>query len=319
MSSDGLLIVGPGASRVSFYSSPTPRAHVVHTNATGVLGSRLGSLWLAAHPGATVVGQTNTTNNHGFLSSVGIVPRVGPTAEKFAHVAFCAPPSGSEDYAGDVARALDMWDGTGNFVFTSSAGVYDVKDGSACREDSPTVAMGASPRTDVLLAAEQSALSAGGNVVRLVGLYHRTRGAHTFFLKQGTVQRPGSYMVNLIHYEDAARLCAAVLGGEGPGAAGGRYRGQVFVGCDDRPVSFEDMMASIERAGLAGLEGHVTFSAGEAGGTDAGKRMGNEKTRETLGWTPKHKSVEDFFERDGEDWWFELAQGGVHLGMPHKD
>ena len=242
-----------------------------------MLGSRLGSLWLAAHPGAAVVGQTNTTNNHGFLSSVGIVPRVGPTSEKFANVAFCAPPSGSEDYAGDVARALDMWDGTGNFVFTSSAGVYDVNDGSACREDSPTVAMGASPRTDVLLTAEQSALSAGGNVVRLVGLYHRTRGAHTFFLKQGTVQRPGSYMVNLIHYEDAARLCAAVLGGEGPGAAGG------------------------------------------AGGTDAGKRMGNEKTRETLGWTPKHKSVEDFFERDGEDWWFELAQGGVHLGMPHKD
>lgn len=37
------------------------------------------------------------------------------------------------------------------------------------------------------------------------------RGAHTFFLRQGEVQRWGGYTVNLIHYEDAAELCLAVL------------------------------------------------------------------------------------------------------------
>lgn len=36
-------------------------------------------------------------------------------------------------------------------------------------------------------------------------------GAHTFFLKQGEVQRWGGYTVNLIHYEDAARLALAAL------------------------------------------------------------------------------------------------------------
>lgn len=36
------------------------------------------------------------------------------------------------------------------------------------------------------------------------------RGAHTFFLRQGQVSRWGGYTVNLIHYEDAARLCVAV-------------------------------------------------------------------------------------------------------------
>jgi hypothetical protein len=53
-------------------------------------------------------------------------------------------------------------------------------------------------------------LQAGGNVVRLVGLYHAQRGAHTYFLKVGTVQRPGDYVVNLLHYEDAARLSVSV-------------------------------------------------------------------------------------------------------------
>ena len=205
-----------------------------------------------------------------------------------------------------------MWDGSGNFIFTSSAGVYDVNDGSECSESSPTVAMGASPRTDVLLTAEQNALAAGGNVVRLVGLYHRTRGAHTFFLKQGNVARPGSYMVNLIHYEDAARLCASVLEG-GEGKEG--FRGEVFVGCDGAPVSFRDMMASIERAGLEGLEGRVVFE-GEDGVGDLGKRMGNTWTKERLGWGPRFESVEAFFEGEsrGVDWWCGEGKG---LGMPH--
>jgi hypothetical protein len=48
--------------------------------------------------------------------------------------------------------------------------------------------------------------------VRLVGLYHCQRGAHTFFLKAKEVARPGAYVVNLIHYEDAARLALSVSG-----------------------------------------------------------------------------------------------------------
>ena len=39
------------------------------------------------------------------------------------------------------------------------------------------------------------------------------RGAHTFFLKAGEVQRWGGYTVNLIHYEDAASLSATVRPG----------------------------------------------------------------------------------------------------------
>ncbi len=37
-----------------------------------------------------------------------------------------------------------------------------------------------------------------------------SRGAHTAFLRMGQVPRWGGYTVNLIHYEDAASLTAAV-------------------------------------------------------------------------------------------------------------
>ena len=46
--------------------------------------------------------------------------------------------------------------------------------------------------------------------MRLVGLYHATRGAHTVFLRLKEIQRPGDYLVNLLHYEDAARLATSV-------------------------------------------------------------------------------------------------------------
>ena len=57
---------------------------------------------------------------------------------------------------------------------------------------------------------ESAALAVGGCAVRLVGLYHSQRGAHTFFLRAGEVARWGGYVINLIHYEDAASLCVAV-------------------------------------------------------------------------------------------------------------
>lgn len=46
----------------------------------------------------------------------------------------------------------------------------------------------------------------GGNVLRLGGLYHAMRGAHSFFMKNGETSLPRHKTLNLIHYEDAAAL-----------------------------------------------------------------------------------------------------------------
>jgi len=86
---------------------------------------------------------------------------------------------------------------------------------SSCRTD------GKGPAARRLLAAERAVLGAGGCVARLAGLYHARRGAHTFFLKAGRVERWGGYTVNLLHYEDAALLTAAVRAARRPVAPTG--------------------------------------------------------------------------------------------------
>ena len=277
----------------------------------GVLGSYLGKLWIDDFGAGTVTGQTNSTNNHPTLQALGFNTRVKSEAgpETFPFVVYAAPPSGSEDYVGDVKAALKLWDGSGSFVFTSSAGVYAVEDGSHCDESAPLVALGSNPRTDALLNAEQAVLDAGGCVVRLVGLYHRTRGAHTFFLKQGEVARWGGYIVNLIHYEDAASITEAVLKGQGSNGAG--YRSKVFLGCDNVPVTFEDMMKAIEASGE--LPGKTTFTG--AASAVKGKKMNNNQTREQLQWQPKYQGIEKFFADGGKDWY--CVENKAPVGAPH--
>eukprot|EP00193_Tetraselmis_chui_P021085 CAMPEP_0177796682 /NCGR_PEP_ID=MMETSP0491_2-20121128/26904_1 /TAXON_ID=63592 /ORGANISM="Tetraselmis chuii, Strain PLY429" /LENGTH=290 /DNA_ID=CAMNT_0019319611 /DNA_START=24 /DNA_END=893 /DNA_ORIENTATION=- len=207
----------------------------------GVLGSYAGKLWLDSKPGSTVTGQTNSDGSHDRLRSLGITPTLRPedprSVAKYDNVLFSAPPSGSADYVVDAD------------------------------EDSPLKPLGNSEQTDRLLLSEKAVMEAGGNVVRLVGLYHAQRGAHTFFLKKGEVERWGGYCINLIHYEDAASLAVAALQGG--------TRGQLYVGCDGVPVTLEEMMQAV--AGCGNFEGSCTFT-GEAGG-DSGKRMSNGKTR----------------------------------------
>jgi len=225
----------------------------------GVLGANAGRLWRAAFPGAEVVAQTNTDERHARLRDVGLTPRVRPAdfagaaegggggeggggegdaargaaaaaaaaaAEKFPYVLFAAPPSGSADYAAEVAAAAALWNGAGCMVFTSSMSVCAVEDGSDVDEACPVAARGAGDaKADRLLAAEEACLQAGGCVLRLVGLYHSTRGAHSFFFKAGEIPRWGGYAVNMLHYEDAADIAVAIMKGGGQGGMGAEGSG----------------------------------------------------------------------------------------------
>jgi hypothetical protein len=112
------------------------------------------------------------------LVGLGIAPFTRESLDagrRFPNVLYSAPPSGSADYAADVAAALQRWDGSGGFVFTSSAAVFDVGCDGDCNEAAPLAELGGNERTDRLLLAERVVLEAGGCVVRLVGLYHSGR------------------------------------------------------------------------------------------------------------------------------------------------
>jgi nucleoside-diphosphate-sugar epimerase len=92
-----------------------------------------------------------------------------------------------------------MWNRKGRFVFTSSTAVYaDPTDADAevCTEGSPLKApLEDHPRAAKLLACEEACTACGGSVVRLAGLYHPGRGAHAYFLKQGTMDSNGEALV----------------------------------------------------------------------------------------------------------------------------
>ena len=159
-------------------------------------------------------------------------PSDDPSAGRsFAYVIFCAPPSGSEDYPGELRDALKYWNGRGTFVFTSSSAVYKNEDGAECDETSEVYDLGESPRVDRLLNAEKVVLDAGGVVCRLAGLYHSQRGAHKYFIKTPRLDSRADALVNLIHYEDAAELCIAALMSH--------TKSTVFLGTDGVPVTRE--------------------------------------------------------------------------------
>ncbi|KAL0019454.1 hypothetical protein WJX77_002659 [Trebouxia sp. C0004] len=261
----------------------------------GVLGSYVGMLWQQQHSTATVTGQTNSTTNHDRLRQMRIQPRtkVESDSRQFPYVLFSAPPSGSSDYPAEVAEAAKLWNGAGALVFTSSAGLYEVDDGSHCNEDCKIADRGSNERTDRLLGAEEAILKAGGIVIRLVGLYHAARGAHTFFLRQGQVARWGGYTVNLIHYEDAASLCVAAL------QSGRECQGRVFVGADAAPLTFQEMIDACLTSGK--FSGSVDFTGQET--SKKGKMMSNCQTREALDWQPKYSSFEEFMAAGANDFY----------------
>lgn len=264
----------------------------------GVLGGYLGHVWKDSSPSSRVLGLTNTANNHEQLRSLGIEPHTKETAPsiKAPNILFSAPPSGSQDYVSEVKSALARWDGSGSFVFTSSMSVCSTDDGSIVDEDHcPLVEIGKAPSTDKLLQAEKAVLAAGGNVLRLVGLYHAGRGAHAYFLKVKEVPRWGGYTVNLIHYEDAARMAQSILN------LGAGARGQVFIGTDSHPVTFEDMIVACNESGVQALQGKVTWTVSEA--SSKGKRVYNEKTRKMLGWQPKYESFCAFMKGGAKDFY----------------
>ena len=101
-------------------------------------------------------------------------------------------------------------------------------------------------------------------MIRYVGLYHATRGAHTFFLRapEGKVDRPGNYVINLIHYEDAASLAVEALQHGTKGA--------LYLGCDGHPVTFSDMMRATTASPRFAGSPDITFT-GSTDGPPTGK------------------------------------------------
>ena len=186
-----------------------------------------------------------------------------------------------------VAAAGALWDGSGAFVFTSSSAVYPDTDGLACDERTPALALGASPRADGLLRAEEAARAAGGAALRLAGLYTRGRGAHTYFMRQPEVPARGDGFLNLLHYGDAASAAVAALR-----RGGAEGRGATYIACDGTPVTREEMMRVALASGLFPDGAMPRFTGPPT--APKGRRMDCPATRAALGWAPRFASFAAF-------------------------
>ena len=83
---------------------------------------------------------------------------------------------------------------------------------------------------------------------------------------------------------------------EGSGKEDGPYRGSVFLGSDDSPISFADMIAACAETGKFGEGGLVEFT--ETGGP-AGKMVTSRRSKDILKWQPKYSSFGAFMRETG--------------------
>ncbi|XP_074557869.1 uncharacterized protein LOC141813786 isoform X2 [Curcuma longa] len=81
---------------------------------------------------------------------------------------------------------------------------------------------------------------------------------------------------------DAASLSVAIMKK--------KLRSQVFLGCDNHPLSRQEIMDYVNQSGRFSKK----FQGFTASDGPLGKRMNNSKTRAALGWEPKFTSFPEF-------------------------
>ncbi len=166
-------------------------------------------------------------------------------------------------------------------IFTSSTSVYPQNDGSGVTEESAT---GGTPTGEVLLEAEHLALTAGGTVVRLGGIYGPGRARFIQAALAGQPLPHGSpdAMANLIHRDDAASALFHV---------GQKSLSGTFNAVDDSSARRCELAKAIRLDSVEPLQHTDTLRPA------TGKRVSNAKLRST-GWSPRYPSVVEALRQD---------------------
>ncbi|EMS47075.1 hypothetical protein TRIUR3_34842 [Triticum urartu] len=221
----------------------------------GVLGRIVAEKWRQEHPDCKIYGQTATTDHHSELTKIGIIPSLkGPRVDqKVPYVIFCAPPYRTDDYPGDLRIKLNSKRKRwmGRALF---AGTAD----------------GHTEKFDYAFFFEKMCRVAASN----------WSGEGSFLFTSSTAV----YDCNDNGFcgEDAASLGIAIMKR--------KLRGRVFVGCDNQPLSRQEIMDRVNRSEK--FDGKFEGFTGTDG--PLGKRMDNSKTRAEIGWEPKYPSFTEF-------------------------
>lgn len=230
----------------------------------GNLGEKVALLWKQKYPEQKVYAVTNTTNKHDLLASKNILPfSYTDKLPKASYVIFCVPPT--EGYSLLVKTAMDCWDRSGNFLFISSASIYQESNSGVVTEESKVNS------EHRLFSIEQQVTQENGLILRLAGLYDQNRGPHIYLKNNMKFSTSQNSMINLIHSMDAATLSLKALEEGEVGA--------IYLGCDGRALTKKEFSKIVLGQGADRVE----YSSSH----DLGKKCNNDWTRNTLSWAPQ--------------------------------
>jgi len=206
---------------------------------SGRLGLRVAKLWRQRFQTSTILCETRSQDKHLEIKNIPAQARLNIDAdpsEKYNNLLFCVPPVlDVAEYSRLMKRALSLWSGAGQCLFTSSTSVYLEEKGDIVREESLIDTEGV--RAQPLLAAEAIALGSRGNVVRLAGLYDENSGPHLLYIKSVLVDLRPDAWVNLIHLDDAAAVCMKVLTSN--------FKKSIFLISDGTPTRRKDILKEV--------------------------------------------------------------------------
>lgn len=168
-------------------------------------------------------------------------------------------------------------------LFTGSTSVFGQIDGSWVDETSPTEPDRETAR--ILLETEDVALTAGGSVARLAGLYGPGRSVlmRKFLSGEAVLEGDGGRWINQIHRDDAARAVVHLLSGVFPPG--------IYNVSDNTPATQREVYGW-----LAEFAGKPLPPPGEPDRNRkrawTSKRVDNAKLRAT-GWSPRYASYRE--------------------------
>jgi len=273
----------------------------------GQLGMRVAILWKESFPEASVTLKTKHENiersekwkSMGFDSVSEEEYKSNPVKAPF--VVFCAPPTNNPNYVTDIEISIQTdWDTKGQekcgFVFTGSGGVYAENSGGDVNEDSEILSNSIERHRQHLLSAESIVEQFGGVIIRLGALYTKTMGPHSFWLgdkPQEFMSNPNG-LINLIHYDDAARcVITALLKSSDLKRMNPKL---LFLASDGFPMSKENICKAALMCPFYEKKFIPTF-LGDKYIVD-GKKYGTSLILKSLEWKPVFKSFEHFMSVD---------------------
>lgn len=260
----------------------------------GYLGIRVAILWKQQFPDSKIYLKTRSdnANRSARFKASGFIPLAQENEDtvKTAYVVFCAPATMDPSYGTKIGNSVaEDWTREGNYVFTSSGGVYVENAGGTVDESSEVKGETSHSKGNWgILDGEKAVMSNQGIVIRMAGLYTRSHGVHNYWLKGGRStlpQAPNGY-INLVHYDDAARAVTAAL------TSAKSEEGRLYLASDGNPIRRKDLIRVAKKC-----PDYKDCNVPEFGGDPDivnNKKYIPSKIMTELGWKPVFESLDKF-------------------------